>query len=101
MANQFTFTRENAEQLILQGELSRHTIEGKQDKVFRVIGDSNKQTVCLSKVDNVDTAGVAWLLTLLEYAQNHKVELTFSNMSDELIKLAKLSQVIDILPITE
>lgn len=54
--------------------------------------------VDLSKVDKVDTAGLAWLLFLIEQARKNSFSLQFSHLPSELLNLAKLSGVDLFLP---
>ncbi len=55
-------------------------------------------TIDLSKVGKVDTAGLAWLLSLVEYANKHSFTVQFQHFPNDLITLAKLSAVDLFLP---
>ncbi|WP_076420109.1 MULTISPECIES: STAS domain-containing protein [Colwelliaceae] len=81
-----------------QGELSMNTIdidfENKTINAFH-----NKSLVIdLAGVVKADTAGLAWLLRLVEEARKTKSEISFHNIPQDLLKLAKLSAVDLFLP---
>ncbi|MEW6997647.1 lipid asymmetry maintenance protein MlaB [Colwelliaceae bacterium BS250] len=99
MANQFELIQDTDSRWLLTGELTRLTIIGKQQKHFAKFAKNSQQVLDLSKISKIDTAGLAWLLSLLEYALAQQIILTYSQAPEELVKLAKLSQVHDILPL--
>lgn len=53
--------------------------------------------ISLANTTQVDTAGLAWLLLLIETAQKVNCQLSFVHLSDDLLKLAQLSAVDDFL----
>lgn len=60
----------------------------------------NELVVDLSKVEAVDSAAVALLLSWLRHAQNSGVKLSFMNVPDSLLSLARLYGVAEWLPTT-
>ncbi len=100
MANKFDFSYLDKQSLQLVGDLTRHTIVGKQQKYFAILTSDAIQVVDFTKVNRVDTAGLAWLLSLLEYAATKQIKLTYSQAPIELVKLAQLSHVQHLLPLT-
>lgn len=83
----------------LAGELTRDAVVSLPVSNIFPNNLTNRQVVIdLNKVDNVDTAGLAWLFLLLEDAQALPCELSYHNVSDDLLKLAKLSGVEKLLP---
>lgn len=52
-----------------------------------------------SQVDEVDTAGLAWLLRLLALAKDKNIILELYALPEQLIRLAKISHVDTMLPI--
>ncbi|WP_371376704.1 lipid asymmetry maintenance protein MlaB [Thalassotalea aquiviva] len=98
MANQFSVSVIDDGQLAIVGELSQHSIIGKQNKYFQEVIDNPNPVIDLSSINKIDTAGLAWLICLNEYALNNQISLTYSQPPQELVKLAKLSQVYDFLP---
>ncbi|MDO6444781.1 STAS domain-containing protein [Colwellia sp. 1_MG-2023] len=86
-------------QLLLSGELSRKTINNVfEKKVARLLSNEIEQ-VDLSAVTNVDTAGLASLLLILEQTIKQSHSIHFTNIPQELLNLAKLSAVDKFLPI--
>ncbi|TLU66693.1 STAS domain-containing protein [Thalassotalea litorea] len=96
-----TIERIDPENVELTGELTRKSIIGKQQKNFLSILLSNQQRVDLKALKKVDTAGLGWLLALVEIAGKKQFEISYSNPPLELVKLAKLSRVEQLLPIVK
>jgi phospholipid transport system transporter-binding protein len=84
---------------VVEGELTRNSVPCVSNKQLKNIVSANDMTLDLSKVNKVDTAGLAWLCKLLAEANNCKSNLSFVNMPQQLIKLAALSGVASFLPI--
>jgi phospholipid transport system transporter-binding protein len=82
----------------LVGELTRITITKSFEKKSKTLFFASKMSVDLSKVKKVDTAGLAWLLCILEQATLNSCQLTFTHIPQELHKLATLSGVDSFLP---
>jgi len=86
-------------QLILAGELTRKTVTKSFEKKSRQLLSNHINTLSLAAVSKVDTAGLAWLLMMLEQANRQAIALQFIDIPQELTKLAKLSAVDSFLPI--
>lgn len=84
---------------IISGMLTRATITRNFDKKYRKIVNDKKVIIDLANVSKVDTAGLAWLLMLVERAGKNACQITLTNLSEDLLKLAKLSAVDTLLPI--
>ena len=84
---------------IFSGALTRATITRTFDKQYRPLVNGKSMTIDLAKVNQIDTAGLAWILLLIELAATKACEITLINLPDDLIKLAKLSAVDTLLPI--
>ncbi|MFD2165026.1 lipid asymmetry maintenance protein MlaB [Thalassotalea euphylliae] len=82
---------------VLSGDLNSATVATISSKHQAKIVNSKQMTLDLSDVKDVDTAGLAWLLYLVEQALNTKCQLTFAHLPDDLLKLAQLSAVDDFL----
>ncbi|WNC72938.1 STAS domain-containing protein [Thalassotalea psychrophila] len=100
MPTQFNINIISTEQSALTGHLTRQSIAGKQERVFAKLTKNKLQEIDLSQVSKFDTAGLAWLLALIEYANKQQTEITYSQVPMELVKLAKLSGVQTLLPIS-
>lgn len=86
-------------QLLLSGELSRKTINNSFEKKVSRLLTKEIELVDLSAVSNVDTAGLASLLLMLEQTIKRSHTIHFTNIPQELLNLAKLSAVDKFLPI--
>lgn len=87
------------EQLLLTGELTRKTVNSSFEKKAAAFITKDIVLLDLSAVSRVDTAGLAWLLLVLEQTKKQRQEIHFINIPQELIKLAKLSAVDTFIPI--
>ena len=85
---------------IFSGALTRATIVPAFDKKYRHLVDSERVIIDLAKVNQIDTAGLAWILLLIELAAKNSCHISLTNLPDDLLKLAKLSAVDTLLPIT-
>jgi len=90
-----TITIDN-QQGTITGPLTRDTIalldKNKHKSIFKG-STSDALTIDLGKISHADTAGLAWLLLLLETASKLNRQLSFAHIPDDLLKLAKLSAV--------
>ncbi|SEK97545.1 phospholipid transport system transporter-binding protein [Colwellia chukchiensis] len=84
---------------VFNGALTRATITRSFDKQYRKLVDQKAITLDLAKVSQIDTAGLAWILLLIELAASKDCDIKLVNLPDDLLKLAKLSAVADLLPI--
>jgi len=81
----------------LVGPLNRQTIASLPKKAHQKITHNKTMIIDLKQVTDVDTAGLAWLLFLIEAAIKESCQLTFAHLPEDLLKLAKLSAVDDFL----
>ena len=84
---------------IFSGALTRATITRAFDKKYRQLVNGESITIDLAKVNKIDTAGLAWILLLIELAITKSCKISLINLPDDLLKLAKLSAVDTLLPI--
>lgn len=94
----------SANNVFVSGELSISTITREFEKKYQNLFDNkhisdNEINVDLSKVNKIDTAGLAWLLMWIERAVTYKKQLNLVNVPEKLLNLAKLSSVESLLPI--
>jgi phospholipid transport system transporter-binding protein len=90
--------KKQQEQLFLTGELTRKTVNSTFEKKAALLISKDITLLDLSAVSRIDTAGLAWLLLVLEQAKKQLHDIHFINIPQELIKLAKLSAVDTFLP---
>jgi phospholipid transport system transporter-binding protein len=85
---------------IFSGALTRATITPAFDKKYRKLVNNNERIIIdLAKVSQVDTAGLAWILLLIELAASKACHIGLINLPEDLLKLATLSAVDTLLPI--
>lgn len=84
---------------IFSGALTRATIVPAFDKKYRHLVDNERVIIDLGKVNQIDTAGLAWLLLLIQLAASKSCDISLTNLPDDLVKLAKLSAVDTLLPL--
>ena len=89
----------NKNNIMLTGELTRHTIMQISKKSIKLILAQQSSLLDLHQVTRIDTAGLAWLFYLLERANLTGCQLSFSNVPAKLNKLINLSGVEGFLPI--
>ena len=85
---------------VLVGELTRHTVMQISKKEIKKLVNQPSSIVDLQQVIRVDTAGLAWLFSLLEQANSMNCQLSFSNIPEKLNKLINLSGVEGFLPLS-
>ncbi|MCJ8321590.1 MAG: STAS domain-containing protein [Colwellia sp.] len=83
----------------LAGELTRHTVPSLSEHDSRNFLKQKNAKIDLAAVNKIDTAGLAWLLSQVEFAQANSCQLSFVHLPSGLIKLAELSSVDSFLPI--
>jgi phospholipid transport system transporter-binding protein len=87
--------------LLISGELSRQTVEQLKSNEFSHWFAHGALNVNLHDLLKVDTAGLAWLLYLVESASKYTCQLSFSHIPEKLSKLIMLSGIDDFFPITK
>ena len=83
--------------LKVSGALERFYLGDKRHYQFPKVAQSID--IDLTKVVSVDTAGLAWLLKLVSFYQQHRLTVKISNVPEQLIALAGISNVLELLPI--
>lgn len=82
----------------LEGELTRQNLSKTSLKQASVVLKTGSLIFDLSKLSKVDTAGLAWLLLLVEKSAANNQKISFVQASEDLVRLAQLSGVEGILP---
>ncbi|GAA0860212.1 STAS domain-containing protein [Aliiglaciecola litoralis] len=103
MNTQATISQSDSGAFKLSGALNMDTVMScwpERDSVIEDAKSKNqKVTLDLAEVDQVDTAGLAWLVHLTRACHQQKVELNLANVPESLINLAKLSNLETVLPL--
>lgn len=82
-----------SESLRVKGSLTRDFISQSVIAQGKGLISEKVSLIDLSEVSQVDSAGLALLLLLIEEANKAQSSLSFQNLPDDLIKLAELSGV--------
>jgi len=85
----------------LSGEFTRHTVPTLAGNTIKKLLKNDHAVLDLKAVSGVDTAGLAWLLALVEQAEKAHKKVALIHLPEDLLKLAKLSGVDHFLPIKE
>jgi len=85
--------------LTISGELSRFSVADIKDNEYVNWFAHAAIKIDLSNIVKADTAGLAWLVYLLEQAVKYSCHLSFSNIPEKLTKLITLSGLDGLLPI--
>jgi len=84
--------------LIFQGELNRYTVPAVQPcKALK--GLTGAVEFRLGQLHHVDTAGLAWLLHQVAQSRQQQIEIRLTQTPAQLCSLAKVSDVLSLLPI--
>ncbi len=82
----------------LTGPLTLETVKSLYDAGLQPAGPAALE-VDLSEVETVDSAAVSLLLTWLREAQRNQVSLSFTHVPENLLSLARMYGVADLLPL--
>lgn len=86
--------------LVFRGELDRETLLDYLP--FTLLKSLSGQVVFdFSVLTNVDSAGLAWLIEQLALAQQRDLQLQIRQAPAQLLSLARVSAVADLLPIVD
>ena len=88
----------DGDRLQISGRLTIETVTDIFDTVLQPDGEAGL-VVDLGKVEAVDSAAVSLLLSWLRRAQRSQVTLCFSNVPENLLSLARLYGVAELLPL--
>ncbi len=84
----------------LSGPLTLETVKALYDSGLQP-GGKQAVVVDFSRVEAVDSAAVSLMLAWVREAQRKNLELSFSHVPDNLLSLARLYGVAELLPLRE
>lgn len=95
-----TLNKVSDNQFAVSGELNMQTVPAiaKTASAF-LNGSSGTVTIDMSAVTRADSAGLALLVDWLRIAHRRQYELLFINLPEQLLRIAKVSELHEILPI--
>ena len=86
--------------LVFRGELDRETLlDYLPFTLLKIL--SGQVVFDFSVLTNVDSAGLAWLIEQLALAQQRDLQLQIRQAPAQLLSLARVSAVADLLPIVD
>lgn len=78
-------------QFVVDGDLTFASIDKKIVKSFDFLNTTKLATIDFSHVTCTDSAGLALMIEWIKYTRQHRIQLRFKNIPEQLRKLAKLS----------
>ena len=87
----------------IEGELNMQTVPDVTRQLLDLLPttEGEKFTLDLASVSRSDSAGVALLVEVMQQAKNAKLELSFSNLPQQMQDIAGISGLLEILPISQ
>jgi len=89
--SQLNIIKESVGHIVIDGDLTFATIDKKSLKSFSFLNTSKEITIDLSRVSSTDSAGLALMIEWIKYSRQHRTQLSFKNIPEQLLNLAKLS----------
>ncbi|MFZ2406828.1 MAG: STAS domain-containing protein [Methylobacter sp.] len=83
--------KESTGHFVIDGDLTFATIDKQTLKSFSFLKAAKEITVDLSRVANTDSAGLALMIEWIKYSRQNRTQLSFKNIPEQLLNLAKLS----------
>ena len=82
---------EGAGHFIVDGDLTFATIDKQTVRSFSFLSAAKQITIDLGRVVCTDSAGLALMIEWIKYTRHHRIQITFKNIPEQLVNLAKLS----------
>lgn len=76
---------------VVDGDLTFASIDKKTVKSFDFLNTNKLITIDFGRVVCTDSAGLALMIEWIKYTRQHKIQLRFKNIPEQLRNLAKLS----------
>lgn len=83
--------KQGAGRFAIDGDLTFATIDKQTLKSFSFLKVAKEVTIDLSRVSCTDSAGLALMIEWIKYARHNRTRLSFKNIPEQLMNLAKLS----------
>ena len=82
---------QGAGHFVIDGDLTFSTIDKQTVKSFTFLSVAKPITIDLCRVACTDSAGLALMIEWIKYTRHHRIQITFKNIPEQLLNLAKLS----------
>ena len=76
---------------VIDGDLTFATIDKQTLKSFSFLKAAKEITIDLGRVSCTDSAGLALMIEWIKYSRHNRTQLSFKNIPEQLLNLAKLS----------
>ncbi|MFI3154754.1 MAG: STAS domain-containing protein [Methylococcaceae bacterium] len=83
--------KQGAGRFVIDGDLTFATIDKQTLKSFSFLKVAKEVTIDLARVSCTDSAGLALMIEWIKYARHNRTQLSFKNIPEQLLNLAKLS----------
>ena len=83
--------KQGAGRFAIDGDLTFATIDKQTLKSFSFLKVAKEVTIDLARVSCTDSAGLALMIEWIKYARHNGTQLSFKNIPEQLLNLAKLS----------
>ncbi|MFW5443320.1 MAG: lipid asymmetry maintenance protein MlaB [Methylococcaceae bacterium] len=87
----FNIIKQSDKSYCIEGELTFSSLNKKNIKSFGFLKTTKEVHIDLSKVSAADSAGLALMIEWIKHSKLYGSKLTFKNIPQQLITLAKLS----------
>lgn len=87
----FTLVEQSNDYYFAKGDLTFFTLNKKTITSFDFLNTEKKICIDLKEVNTADSAGLALMIEWIKHSKRYKTSLTFKNIPQQLITLAKLS----------
>lgn len=89
--SQLKIIKRSPRHFIIDGNLTFATIDKQTLKSFSFLKAPTEITIDLSRVSCIDSAGLALMIEWIRYSRQNRTQLSFKNIPEQLLNLAKLS----------
>lgn len=89
----FSLIKQSDDCYFVEGELTFFTLNKKTIKSFDFLNATKKICIDLEKVTVADSAGLALMIEWIKHSKLYNTKLTFKNIPQQLLTLAKLSDL--------
>ena len=95
-----TIEQRNPGVFVLKGELNMQTVPQLRQQALQMLsGLTGKVSIDLSDVTRSDSAGLALLIDWMRLAQAQQLEIQFQHLPQQMLQIARVSELEDLLPI--
>ncbi len=87
----FQLTKKNNNTYFAEGDLTFFTINKKTIQSFEFLRSTDELCIDLTNIKHADSAGLALLIEWIKHSKLYQTNLSFINIPEQLLTLAKLS----------